>query len=291
MNSLLTVTFPAILTCISLLSFIGNVLVISFIHSKRKRDRSIHTRLKLSLASADLLSSSTVIISLLHSLISQNGSQSVGDAVAYSMMQYFNCVSILHVGFMAGQRYFAIKRPLDYHQISTRQQSRNIVVLWVLGIIAIAMLCISKFKYPNQKSLHCIAYMLSFILPLAVTIFFTFAMCWVYLKSLKNEMPLSFTGSACRNTDKCHRNIVRMTALITIGYGFTCLPYFISEMVIILLDGWWSGFDSNTMDVRLAITQLIFFLSGSVDVFVYSFMDGEFRKFLTLRAASCLQKL
>ena len=131
------ITEAAILVCLIILAFVGNVLVCVTVF-KSARLRTIPYMLITNLAVSDILMAIVCMPISLHVLISGKWpfSSSVCDIHGFFIFT-FGIVSQVNMSVIAVNRYFAVCRPFDCKVVFTKRNSLIIIaILWILPSIA-----------------------------------------------------------------------------------------------------------------------------------------------------------
>ena len=257
---IITICFIAV----SIISIVGNILVVLFIYSVKKHERTKLMMVKSSLAVSDLGYSINLLLSLVvycNSAVCEYASDSVTAG--------FSCISFYNLCLMAAQRCYAIKSPFKYQQISRRTQCIFIFIVWMTGIPCIA----AKFMLPLKWSqglqvdiYYRIYAVLVYHLPISLTLLFTIAMYVVHFMSIRN--------ARIRHVSSTHDDskLVKMTSLIVLGYLVTCVPC----MMFVRNNPVWQN-----------VIESVYTLHALCDVIVYSVLDNEFKQYMASLLLCC----
>ncbi|XP_027044350.1 5-hydroxytryptamine receptor 1-like, partial [Pocillopora damicornis] len=195
------------------------------------------------------------------------------------------------LGLTAFNRYMKIVKTTHYNKIfSTHKSKMWLICLWLtfalyliiarftnwLQIKFVQSYAVCAFYFPTGESLivhYCITVGLLFILPLFIGIFSYYK---IYLKthehqqnvvsSLQNRSENGVVRSSVKET-----NISRV--LLFVAAGFLCC--WIPMWALVL----WFRFSPETSPrIAAMLAMFCFFLSASVNPFIYAFTNGEFRR-------------
>ena len=285
------ITEASVCIALSITSIIGNSLVCIATY-RNPNLRSTFNLYIIAIAVSDLLCATVEMPLASTTLII--GKWVFGDAVC--QIQGFVDVFTFNVtpatlGLTAFNRYMKIVKTNHYNKIfSTHKSKMWLICLWLtfalyliiarftnwLQIKFVQSYAVCAFDFPTSESLivhYCITVGLLFILPLFIGIFSYYK---IYLKthehqqnvvsSLQNRSENGVVRSSVKET-----NISRV--LLFVAAGFLCC--WIPMWALVL----WFRFSPETSPrIAAMLSMFCFYLSASVNPFIYAFTNGEFRR-------------
>ena len=285
------ITEASVCIALSITSIIGNSLVCIATY-RNPNLRSTFNLYIIAIAVSDLLCATVEMPLASTTLII--GKWVFGNAVC--QIQGFVDVFTFNVtpatlGLTAFNRYMKIVKTNHYNKMfSTRKSKMWLICLWLtfalyliiarftnwLQIKFVQSYAVCAFYFPTGESLivhYCITVGLLFILPLFIGIFSYYK---IYLKthdhqqnvvsSLQNRSENGVARSSVKET-----NISRV--LLFVAAGFLCC--WIPMWALVL----WFRFSPETSPrIAAMLAMFCFFLSASVNPFIYAFTNGEFRR-------------
>lgn len=262
---------------ISAVSIVGNCLVISSVLSITGLKRSIFMKSKLSLAVSDLGYSFSIIFQIVYNFILSNDvTPSIRRQlwiIKISLNTFFFSASINILAIIALQRFYAIKEPIKYRNLSKTKQLICILLSWIPGFVYVAMTFFYSLLMDLRITFSIIAFCLFFVIPLSILFLCTIAMLIVFLCNQKNS-TVNDIGVVCSRRD--HRKIIMMTVLMVLGYVITFTPYMLSFFLFIMKGG--LSVMQFEGDAFRVITETFLNFNCIVDILVYSIFDDSFRE-------------
>lgn len=274
----------AISIAVGFVATVGNSLVIAYIMAMRRDMWTKVTWVKLSLAVSDLLYSTNEFWYNVYELIAAPLAPAVN--AHYALRGMFVFTSYGSVCLMATQRYYAIRHPFKYANISHNAQKLLIFSLWCAGAIPVALHYIILHFPVTTNALSYLMIACFSAVPFGCTIISTLAMLIMFLvanKKSKNTFRSDLTASRKRDNAK----VVKMTCLIAIVYVFTHAPSLASYIYEVTLESSSSALGPQTCISLLARTALNF--SGVSNILAYSFFDKDFQGFIKGLLKSSMQ--
>ena len=285
------ITEASVCIALSITSIIGNSLVCIATY-RNPNLRSTFNLYIIAIAVSDLLCATVEMPLASTTLII--GKWVFGDAVC--QIQGFVDVFTFNVtpatlGLTAFNRYMKIVKTTHYNKIfSTHKSKMWLICLWLtfalyliiarftnwLQIKFVQSYAACAFYFPTGESLivhYCITVGLLFILPLFIGIFSYYK---IYLKTHEHQQNV-VSSLQNRNENGVVRSSVKETnisrVLLFVAAGFLCC--WIPMWALVL----WFRFSPET-STRIAtmLAMFCFFLSASVNPFIYAFTNGEFRR-------------
>ena len=257
---------------ISALSIFGNLLVISSVVSLKRGKWTILTMSKLSLAFSDGCLAITAFIYGVHA--------SVADAdirlymiIRNTLQPFFASVSYCTVCLIAIQRFYAINYPFKYLIITKRHQCSYILAMWLFLLPSTVLFVIAYVTKILTKDGVLVLILVFIVTPFLATITSTVGMMVAYFIDIKkNGVHFASDNNGTISNPRNHSKLVKTAALISIGYVITSGP-----PVFAILYKAVSGNSIGSIVYEIAFP--LFYLTGIVDVTVYSYLDDEFRKY------------
>ena len=289
---------------IAALTILGNIFVIMFFCAMKKDQQNERTRIKLSMAYADLIGGFLLIVYIIFRFTANESIAMIPLCVDY----YLFSVSLYHLSYLTFLGEHAIKNPIGYtsFDIDSKSSMYYRAAVWILPILppALVYLCASLFSAitsgvdatnNNTPSVLPILYYCTFfILPYAITLYRTLRMYQAYHRNQYGTECRSNEDAAntqvehdsfevarsfvLRTQDKAiHRKFIKMISLIIIGYSITCLP----NLIFVSPRTDYQNENDVLINNLAAIITLSLQLSvGLIDVIVYILVDADFRKYI-----------
>ncbi|CAK8676845.1 unnamed protein product [Clavelina lepadiformis] len=295
--------------CILLGCFIvlGNGLVLWNVCKKQKGFEDNYSKVKGSLAIADMLTGVQLFgISVYNYFITINSSveevverqrslHGTPQAIAAGSFLLFNLTSsIYHLALLGCQRLIAIKMPIQYKLLRKRTMYYVLGVVWVLAIISASMpawfpneLVYTYYHtlflfYPavrsNAKSLSAtiVMFILFYGLPYLVMISSSI-LCAVFMRSYYKKTSIQF--SASRNTTKNSQSVRKReksifvtVILMQVGFSLTLVPVIVVAILV------YTNYLTCNNFSRVYIACIYLAMANSlVNVLVYSVREKKFR--------------
>ena len=139
---------------------------------------------KVSLAVADSAFAFNILVNMSAVLIKW---QSTVPNVLGILGTFVSCVSFCHVSLMALQRFYAIKWPLKYSQITKRKQVIYIIVTWLVNIPILVGLLHQNMDNNSPDYIDTIFIIIGQVIPFIATIICTIAMLVAYFQYISSS--------------------------------------------------------------------------------------------------------
>ena len=282
------ITEAAILVCLVLLAFVGNVLVCIAVF-KTAHLRTIPNMFITNLAVSDILMAIVCMPISLHVLISGKWpfSSSVCDMHGFFMFT-FGIVSQVNVSVIAVNRYFALCRPFECKAIFTKINVLfMITILWILPSVASVpplvgwgyyafhpgkAFCI----YPFHVNLiyTTIVQILFIAFPMGLIVF-SYTNCILAVRS-SNRQIAEMTDdptSVGQGSRKAREVRATWTMLFsTLGFSMCWLPVSVIDFIETSRGG------GNLPRQVFMLNGFLIFLSSTINPFIYWLSNRDFRK-------------
>ena len=282
------ITEAAILACLVLLAFVGNVLVCIAVF-KTAHLRTIPNMFITNLAVSDILMAIVCMPISLHVLISGKWpfSSSVCDMHGFFMFT-FGIVSQVNVSVIAVNRYFALCRPFECKAIFTKINVLfMIVILWILPSVASVpplvgwgyyafhpgkALCI----YPFHVNLiyTTIVQLLFIAFPMGLVVF-SYTNCILAVRSSNRQIAemADDPTSVGQGSRKAREVRATWTMLFsTLGFSMCWLPVSVIDFIETSRGG------ENLPRQVFMLNGFLIFLSSTINPFIYWLSNRDFRK-------------
>ena len=282
------ITEAAILVCLILLAFVGNVLVCIAVF-KKAHLRTIPNMFITNLAVSDILMAIVCMPISLHVLISGKWpfSSSVCDMHGFFMFT-FGIVSQVNVSVIAVNRYFALCRPFECKAIFTKINVLfMITILWILPSVASVpplvgwgyyafhpgkALCI----YPFHVNLiyTTIVQLLFIAFPMGLVVF-SYTNCILAVRSSNRQIAemADDPPSVGQGSRKAREVRATWTMLFsTLGFSMCWLPVSVIDFIETSRGG------GNLPRQVFMLNGFLIFLSSTINPFIYWLSNRDFRK-------------
>ena len=282
------ITEAAILVCLILLAFVGNVLVCIAVF-KTAHLRTIPNMFITNLAVSDILMAIVCMPISLHVLISGKWpfSSSVCDMHGFFMFT-FGIVSQVNVSVIAVNRYFALCRPFECKAIFTKINVLfMITILWILPSVASVpplvgwgyyafhpgkALCI----YPFHVNLiyTTIVQLLFIAFPMGLVVF-SYTNCILAVRSSNRQIAemADDPTSVGQGSRKAREVRATWTMLFsTLGFSMCWLPVSVIDFIETSRGG------GNLPRQVFMLNGFLIFLSSTINPFIYWLSNRDFRK-------------
>ena len=282
------ITEAAILVCLILLAFVGNVLVCIAVF-KKAHLRTIPNMFIMNLAVSDILMAIVCMPISLHVLISGKWpfSSSVCDMHGFFMFT-FGIVSQVNVSVIAVNRYFALCRPFECKAIFTKINVLfMIAILWILPSVASVpplvgwgyyafhpgkAFCI----YPFHVNLiyTTIVQLLFIAFPMGLVVF-SYTNCILAVRSSNRQIaemaddPTS-VGQGCRKAREVRATWTMLFS--TLGFSMCWLPVSVIDFIETSRGG------GNLPRQVFMLNGFLIFFSSTINPFIYWLSNRDFRK-------------
>ena len=282
------ITEAAILACLILLAFVGNVLVCIAVF-KKVHLRTIPNMFITNLAVSDILMAIVCMPISLHVLISGKWpfSSSVCDMHGFFMFT-FGIVSQVNVSVIAVNRYFALCRPFECKAIFTKINVLfMITILWILPSVASVpplvgwgyyafhpgkAFCI----YPFHVNLiyTTIVQLLFIAFPMGLVVF-SYTNCILAVRSSNRQIAemADDPTSVGQGSRKAREVRATWTMLFsTLGFSMCWLPVSVIDFIETSRGG------GNLPRQAFMLNGFLIFLSSTINPFIYWLSNRDFRK-------------
>ena len=282
------ITEAAILVCLILLAFVGNVLVCIAVF-KKAHLRTIPNMFITNLAVSDILMAIVCMPISLHVLISGKWpfSSSVCDMHGFFMFT-FGIVSQVNVSVIAVNRYFALCRPFECKAIFTKINVLfMITILWILPSVASVpplvgwgyyafhpgkAFCI----YPFHVNLiyTTIVQLLFIAFPMGLVVF-SYTNCILAVRSSNRQIAemADDPTSVGQGSRKAREVRATWTMLFsTLGFSMCWLPVSVIDFIETSRGG------GNLPRQVFMLNGFLIFLSSTINPFIYWLSNRDFRK-------------
>ena len=284
------ITEASVCLALNIISIIGNSLVCLAVY-RNPNLRSTMNLYIIALAVSDLLSG-TVNMPLASAVLI-TGRRDFSDAIC--QIQGFIGAFTMYVtpatmGLTAFNRYMRIVKPNNYNKIFSPRRSKVwLCCLWLslalylligrvtnwIDINFITGFAVCDLVYPSNVSRivhYCIVFGLLFLLPFSIGIFSYYKIFFKTYQHQHNVVPSlqNTTNGALRNSVR-EINISRVLLYVAAGFLFCWIPMWAGII--------WKRFFPDTVPrvVELLVIFLLF-LSSSINPFIYTFTNGDFRR-------------
>ena len=282
------ITEAAILVCLILLAFVGNVLVCIAVF-KTAHLRTIPNMFITNLAVSDILMAIVCMPISLHVLISGKWpfSSSVCDMHGFFMFT-FGIVSQVNVSVIAVNRYFALCRPFECKAIFTKINVLfMIAILWILPSVASVpplvgwgyyafhpgkAFCI----YPFHVNLiyTTIVQLLFIAFPMGLVVF-SYTNCILAVRSSNRQIAemADDPTSVGQGSRKAREVRATWTMLFsTLGFSMCWLPVSVIDFIETSRGG------GNLPRQVFMLNGFLIFFSSTINPFIYWLSNRDFRK-------------
>ncbi|CAH3146225.1 unnamed protein product [Porites evermanni] len=282
------ITEDAILVCLIILAFVGNVLVCIAVF-KTAHLRTIPNMFITNLAVSDILMAIVCMPVSLHVLISGKWpfSSSVCDMHGFFMFT-FGIVSQVNVSVVAVNRYFALCRPFQCKAIFTKRNVLfMIAILWILPSVASVpplvgwgyyafhpgkALCIYPFHvnmiYTTIVQLLFIAFPMGLIV-------FSYTNCILAIRSSNRQIAeMSDDPTTVGQGSRKAREVRATWTMLfsTLGFSMCWLPVSVIDFIETSRGG------GNLPRQVFMLNGFLIFLSSTINPFIYWLSNRDFRK-------------
>ena len=282
------ITEAAIIVCLILLAFVGNVLVCIAVF-KKAHLRTIPNMFITNLAVSDILMAIVCMPITLHVLISGKWafSSSLCDMHGVSIFT-FGVVSQVNMSVIAVNRYFALCRPFECKAIFTKTNVLSMItILWILPSVASVpplvgwgyyafhpgkALCIYPF---HVNIIYAVIIKILFIAFPIGLIVFSYTRCILAIKSSNRQMrEMSDVPSSVGQESRKAREVRATWTMLfsTLGFSMCWLPV----SVIGSIETFGAG--GNLPRQVFILYSFLIFLSSTINPFVYCLLNRDFRK-------------
>ena len=282
------ITEAAILVCVIILAFVGNVLVCVTVF-KSARLRTIPYMLITNLAVSDILMAIVCMPISLHVLISGKWpfSSSVCDMHAVSIFT-FGMVSQVNMSVIAVNRYFALCRPFQCKAIFTKTNVLSMIaILWILPSVASVpplvgwgyyafhpgkALCIYPF---HVNMIYAMTIRILFIAFPMGLIVFSYTRCILAIKSSNRQIAeMSDDPSSVGQESRKAREVRATWTMLfsTLGFSMCWLPVSVIDFIETSRGG------GNLPRQVFMLNGFLIFLSSTINPFIYWLSNRDFRK-------------
>ena len=282
------ITEAAILACLVLLAFVGNVLVCIAVF-KTAHLRTIPNVFITNLAVSDILMAIVCMPISLHVLISGKWpfSSSVCDMHGFFMFT-FGIVSQVNVSVIAVNRYFALCRPFECKAIFTKINVLfMIAILWILPSVASVPPLVGwgYYAFHPGKALCSYPFHVNLIYAMTIRILFiafpmglivfSYMRCILAIKSSNRQMRemSDDPGSVGQESRKAREVRATWTMLFsTLGFSMCWLPVSVIDFIETSRGG------GNLPRQVFMLNGFLIFFSSTINPFIYWLSNRDFRK-------------
>ena len=282
------ITEAAILVCLILLAFVGNVLVCIAVF-KKAHLRTIPNMFITNLAVSDILMAIVCMPISLHVLISGKWpfSSSVCDMYGFFIFTY-GIVSQVNMSVIAVNRYFALCRPFQCKAIFTKTNVLSMItILWILPSVASVpplvgwgyyafhpgkALCIYPF---HVNIIYAVIIKILFIAFPIGLIVFSYTRCILAIKSSNRQMrEMSDDPSSVGQESRKAREVRATWTMLfsTLGFSMCWLPVSVIDFIETSRGG------GNLPRQAFMLNGFLIFLSSTINPFIYWLSNRDFRK-------------
>ena len=285
------ITEASVCLALNIISIIGNSLVCLAVY-RNPNLRSTMNLYIIALAVSDLLCATVEMP--LASAVLITGRWDFSDAIC--QIQGFIAAFAIYVtpatmGLTAFNRYMRIVKPNNYNKIFSPRRSKVwLSCLWVslalylligrvtswIKINFIPGYALCAFVYPSNESRivhYCIMVGLLFVLPFCIGFFSYYKIFFKTHQHQQNVAPSlqNTTNNGAGSSSVREVNISRVLFYVAAGFLFCWIPVWAL--------GLWKRFSPETCP-RIAelLVTFFFFLSASINPFIYTFTNGDFRR-------------
>ena len=264
---------------VTFLSIFGNSLVISSIYHVKLGARTTFMKTKLSLAFSDLGFSFATMLDILYRLISYSTEHQPWLDYLWKLETganvFFSSASLYNIVAIALFRFYAIKKPFGYMNLSEKRQFILIALTWLPGTFVIGMFLVYELVgFPRTFGIGSFCFY--FLLPFSLIFISTIAMLAAFLWSNK-KCDLSDIGVVCNRRD--HKRVVKITIFMVLGYSITCCPYMIQMLHFLVKGGSMQNYEATASRV---IGDNLFNLNCLVNILAYTVLDENFRHYVKI---------
>ena len=282
------ITEDAILVCLIILAFVGNVLVCIAVF-KTAHLRTIPNMFITNLAVSDILMAIVCMPISLLVLISGKWpfSSSVCDMHAFFIFT-FAIVSQVNMSVIAVNRYFALCRPFQCKAIFTKTNVLSMIaILWILPSVANVpplvgwgyyafhpgkALCIYPF---HVNLIYAMTIQILFIAFPMGLIVFSYTRCILAIKSSNRQMTeMSDDPSSVGQESRKAREVRATWTMLfsTLGFSMCWLPVSVIDFIETSRGG------GNLPRQVFMLNGFLIFLSSTINPFIYWLSNRDFRK-------------
>ena len=282
------ITEAAILACLVLLAFVGNVLVCIAVF-KTAHLRTIPNVFITNLAVSDILMAIVCMPISLHVLISGKWpfSSSVCDMHGFFMFT-FGIVSQVNVSVIAVNRYFALCRPFECKAIFTKINVLfMIAILWILPSVASVPPLVGwgYYAFHPGKALCSYPFHVNLIYAMIIRILFiafpmglivfSYMRCILAIKSSNRQMrEMSDDPSSVGQESRKAREVRATWTMLfsTLGFSMCWLPVSVIDFIETSRGG------ENLPRQVFMLNGFLIFFSSTINPFIYWLSNRDFRK-------------
>ena len=282
------ITEAAILACLVLLAFVGNVLVCIAVF-KTAHLRTIPNVFITNLAVSDILMAIVCMPISLHVLISGKWpfSSSVCDMHGFFMFT-FGIVSQVNVSVIAINRYFALCRPFECKAIFTKINVLfMIAILWILPSVASVPPLVGwgYYAFHPGKALCSYPFHVNLIYAMTIRILFiafpmglivfSYMRCILAIKSSNRQMrEMSDDPSSVGQESRKAREVRATWTMLfsTLGFSMCWLPVSVIDFIETSRGG------GNLPRQVFMLNGFLIFFSSTINPFIYWLSNRDFRK-------------
>ena len=282
------ITEAAILVCLILLAFVGNVLVCIAVF-KRACLRTIPNMFITNLAVSDILMAIVCMPISLHVLISGKWpfSSSVCDMHGFFIFT-FGIVSQVNMSVIAINRYFALCRPFQCKAIFTKINVLSMIaILWILPSVASVPPLVGwgYYAFHPGKALCSYPFHVNMIYAMIVQILFiafpmglivfSYTRCILAIKSSNRQIAemSDDPGSVGQGSRKAREVRATWTMLFsTLGFSMCWLPVSVIDFIETSRGG------GNLPRQVFMLNGFLIFFSSTINPFIYCLSNRDFRK-------------
>ena len=282
------ITEAAILVCLIILAFVGNVLVCVTVF-KSARLRTIPYMLITNLAVSDILMAIVCMPVSLHVLISGKWpfSSSVCDMHGFFIFT-FGIVSQVNMSVIAVNRYFALCRPFQCKAIFTKINVLSMIaILWILPSVASVPPLVGwgYYAFHPGKALCSYPFHVNLIYAMTIRILFiafpmglivfSYTRCILAIKSSNRQMrEMSDDPSSVGQESRKAREVRATWTMLfsTLGFSMCWLPVSVIDFIETSRGG------ENLPRQAFMLNGFLIFLSSTINPFIYWLSNRDFRK-------------
>ena len=282
------ITEAAILVCLILLAFVGNVLVCIAVF-KTAHLRTIPNMFITNLAVSDILMAIVCMPVSLHVLISGKWpfSSSVCDVHGFFMFT-FGIVSQVNMSVIAVNRYFALCRPFECKAIFTKINVHcMIAILWILPSVASVPPLVGwgYYAFHPGKAFCIYPFHVNIIYTMIVQILFiafpmglivfSYTNCILAIRSSNRQIAemADDPTSVGQGSRKAREVRATWTMLFsTLGFSMCWLPVSVIDFIETSRGG------GNLPRQVFMLNGFLIFFSSTINPFIYWLSNRDFRK-------------
>ena len=281
------ITEAAILVCLIILAFVGNVLVCIAVF-KKAHLRTIPNMFIMNLAVSDILMAIVCMPISLHVLISGKWPFSSSVCDMHGFIFTFGIVSQVNMSVIAVNRYFALCRPFQCKAIFTKINVLSMIaILWILPSVASVPPLVGwgYYAFHPGKALCSYPFHVNLIYAMTIRILFiafpmglivfSYMRCILAIKSSNRQMTemSDDPGSVGQESRKAREVRATWTMLFsTLGFSMCWLPV----SVISSIETFGAG--GNLPRQVFILYSFLIFLSSTINPFIYCLSNRDFRK-------------